>query len=133
MRSWPDELRVLGSRPAVLGDQGQISAVLSHSVHRLFHGGAKGTGTRASEAIQRTRVVTRTSPPHSCAGFSAGVCMGIIRYGFSSWTVTEARVCSQSKRSSHVLPFRAKEIVKFSSVDGSFDVVAGTRTMSEAS
>ena len=55
------------------------------------------------------------------------------RHGFPSWTVTEARVCSQSKRISHVLPFRTKEIVKFSSVDGSFDVVTGTRTMSEAS
>ena len=55
------------------------------------------------------------------------------RHGFSSWTVTEARVCSQSRRISQVLPFRTKEIVKFSSVDGSFDVVTGTRTMSEAS
>ena len=55
------------------------------------------------------------------------------RHGFPSWTVTETRVCSQSKRASHVLPFRRKEIVKFSSVDGSCDVVTGIRTMSEAS
>src|SRR5580765_6167173 len=79
MRSRPDELCVLGSRPAVLGDQGQISAVPAPSVRRLSHGGAKLADTRASDAIQGTRLVIRTSPPRSCARLPTRVCVGIIR------------------------------------------------------
>jgi hypothetical protein len=88
------------------------------------------TAVAASGDLLRQKHATVRNKIEGRAGVRKGP--GWVHHRFSSWTVTEARVCSHSKRISQVLPCCTNEIVKFSSVDGSFDRVNGTRTRSEA-